>query len=309
MDQENLQQFYARQPHANPLGLTLNNAGPGHFNVFTRQSCFTQTPYVRRDFYKVSLIIGTGKLYYASKWIHIDRPALLFSNPMVPYAWEAISKEQEGWYCLFTESFILPAERRESLQDSPLFRIDGSPVFFIDPQQLEELSAIFRKMHAEMQSIYAHKYDLLRNYLHIIIHEAMKMQPADEYKQHHNASSRITSLFLELLERQFPIDTPETILRLRTANDFASNLSVHVNSLNRSVKDMTGRTTTEHITARIVREAQALLTHTDWNISEIAYSLGFEYPAYFNNLFKKQTGLTPSEARKQPLAPAPGAHV
>lgn len=295
---ETLQEFYTRVPQANPTGLSLNNAGAGHFNIFSRDNCFPKTSYIRRDFYKISLIIGTGKLYYANKWIHIDRPALLFSNPLIPYSWEAISDIQEGWFCLFTEDFIHPVERRESLQDSPLFQIGGSPVFFIDHQQQKELSAIFRKMLTEMGSIYTHKYDLLRNYLHIIIHEAMKMQPAETYKKNHNASTRITSLFLELLERQFPIDTPETNLRLRTANDFARSLSIHVNSLNRSVKDITGKTTTEHISSRIIKEAHALLTHTDWNISEIAYSLGFEYPAYFNNFFKRQTRLTPSEARK-----------
>jgi len=297
---ETLQEFYTRVPQANPTGLSLNNAGRGHFNIFSRDCCFPKTSYIRRDFYKISLIIGTGKLYYANKWIDIDRPALLFSNPVIPYSWEAISDIQEGWFCLFTEDFIHPGERRESLQDSPLFRIGGSPVFFIDRQQQEELSAIFRKMQTEMAAAYTHKYDLLRNYLHIIIHEAMKMQPAETYKKHHNASARITSLFLELLERQFPVDTPETSLQLRTAHDFARSLSIHVNSLNRSVKDITGKTTTEHISNRITKEAQALLTHTDWNIAEIAYSLGFEYPAYFNNFFKRQTRLTPGEARKNP---------
>ena len=41
---------------------------------------------------------------------------------------------------------------------------------------------------------------------------------------------------------------------------------------------------------RIVTEAKALLQHTDWNISDIAYSLGFEDPNYFNNFFKRLTG-------------------
>src|SRR5258707_6666316 len=173
---ETLQEFYTRVPQANPWGLSMNNAGPGHFNIFSRDSCFPKSSYIRRDFYKISLIIGTGKLVYANKWIVIDKPALLFSNPLIPYSWEAISDIQTGWFCLFTEDFILPSERREGLQDSPLFRIGGSPVFFIDQQQLEDLSVLFRKMLAEMESAYTHKYDLLRNYLHIIIHEAMKLR-------------------------------------------------------------------------------------------------------------------------------------
>ncbi|MVM31253.1 helix-turn-helix domain-containing protein [Spirosoma sp. HMF4905] len=294
---ETIQEFYQRVPQANATGLALNNAGVGHFNVFTRASCFHKTPYIRRDFYKVSLIIGTGKLYYADKWIAIDRPALLFSNPVIPYSWEATSEEQEGWFCLFTDAFVHHYERKESLAESPLFKIGGNPIFFINEQQQQELSRIFQKMMVEIASTYTHKYDLLRNYLHLVIHEAMKMQPAESFEKHANASARITSLFIELLERQFPIDTPEDALQLKTATDYAKQLSVHVNHLNRSVKEITGKTTTEHISARITKEAQALLKHTDWNIAEIAYSLGFEYPTYFNLFFKKQTRLTPNEAR------------
>ena len=77
----------------------------------------------------------------------------------------------------------------------------------------------------------------------------------------------------------------------------ALHLSVHANHLNRVVKEVTGKTTTGHIADRIVKEAKALLLHTNWNVSEIAYSLGFEYPAYFNNFFKKQTQQTPRSFR------------
>ena len=70
-------------------------------------------------------------------------------------------------------------------------------------------------------------------------------------------------------------------------------LNVHANHLNRAVKEVTGKPTTTHISERIISEAKALLQHTDWNIAEIAYALGFEYPTYFNNFFKKITGTNP----------------
>lgn len=271
----------------------------GHFNVYRRGDfgCKTVLPYNRRDFYKISLIIGTGTLSYADKGISIDRNALLFSNPKIPYSWEGISREQEGFFCLFTEDFISPSTRNESLQESPLFKIGGDPVFFINESQEAFLSDIFNKMLTELDSDYVHKYDLLRNYVNLIIHEALKTQPANTYFQHTNASKRIASLFIELLERQFPIDTPEHVLKLKTASDYATHLSVHANHLNRAVKEITGKTTTEHIAERITKEAKALLAHTNWNVAEIAYTLGFEYPAYFNNFFKKQTALTPGSFR------------
>lgn len=292
---ESLKEFYARNP---PIHHKALDTAQGHFNVYSRSDyCSRVVPYNRRDFYKVSLIIGTGTLYYADKGIEIDRPALLFSNPLIPYSWEARSLQQEGYFCLFTEDFFMVDGRLTSLQELPMFKPGGSPVFFINEAQVAFISGLFIKMLHEIQSEYVYKYDLLRNYASLILHEAIKMQPADSYFKHHNASSRITSLFIELLERQFPIDSPRHVLTLKTPTDFASRLSVHVNHLNRSIKEITGRTTTEHIAERIIKEAKALLLHTDWNVSEIAYSLGFEYPSYFNNFFRKQTSQTPSSFR------------
>jgi AraC-like DNA-binding protein len=167
----------------------------------------------------------------------------------------------------------------------------------VDEEQQKILSDIYAKMMTEIQSEYIHKYDMLRAYLHLMIHETIRMQPAESFEPYQNASQRVAALFMELLERQFPIDSPAAFLKLKTPNDYAQSLSIHVNSLNRSVKEITGKTTSQQITAKIIQEAHALLTYTDWNISEIAYGLGFEEPAYFTNYFKKQTGITPNALR------------
>jgi len=274
-------------------------SGLGHFNVFSRESCALISPYSRRDYYKISFIIGKGKLHYADKWIDVDRPALLFSNPVVPYSWETDDEDQKGWFCLFTDQFLQNGIRFGNLLDSQLFKIGGTPVFFVDEEQQRTVSDLFTKMMSEIETEYMHKYDMLRACLHLLIHETMKMQPAESFEPYQNASQRVASLFMELLERQFPIDSPEACLKLKTPNDYAQSLSIHVNSLNRAVKEMTGKTTSQQIALRVVQEANALLKHTDWNISEIAYGLGFEEPAYFTNFFKKQTGVAPNAVRTE----------
>ena len=154
-------------------------------------------------------------------------------------------------------------------------------------------------MIEEQQTNYVYRDDLIRNYINLIIHEALKLTPSESFDQHRNASSRITSVFLELLERQFPIEDTAKPLQLKTAQDYAKNLNVHPNYLNRAVKEVTGKPTTVHISERIISEAKALLQHTDWNIADIAYALGFEYPTYFNNFFKKITGTNPKSLRTQ----------
>jgi AraC family transcriptional regulator, transcriptional activator of pobA len=270
------------------------------FNVFQIESDAQATRiYSRKDFYKICLTTGKSVIHYADRSFEAEGTVLFFGNPHIPYSWETHSTTYVGYTVLFSEDFLKQADRSESLQQSPLFKIGGTPVLNITEKQRDFLNIIFQKMIEEQQTEYAYKDDIIRNYIHLIIHEAIKLQPLENYDQHKNAASRLTSVFLELLERQFPIETADRPLQLKTAQDYANNLSVHVNYLNRAVKEVTGKPTTAHIAERIISEAKALLQHTDWNIADIAYALGFEYPTYFNNYFKRLTGTNPKSLRTQ----------
>ncbi|MHB8209044.1 helix-turn-helix domain-containing protein [Mucilaginibacter sp.] len=294
---ETLEEFYQRHPVDNQKIFAENNTGQGHFNVFRRKHCIQRTPFSRLDYYKIALVIGNGKMIYSDKQVVIDRPALVFTSPSVPSSWESGPGPQQGYFCLFTQAFIESNEHKSALNDFPLFKVGGSHIVFLNEDQLAFLSAIMGKMMEEMDSDYAGKYNLLRNYLHIIMHEALKITPVSTFETNTNAAARITGQFLELLERQFPIDSPEQFLKLKTANEFAQTLAVHTNHLNRSVKEVTGKTTTQHISERVLKEARALLKHTDWSIAQVANGLGFEEPAYFTNFFKKYTGSSPVMSR------------
>jgi len=253
--------------------------------------------YSRRDFYKICINTSKSVIQYADRGIETDGTILFFGNPIIPYSWETISEEYEGYACVFTEEFLKAKDRSETLHESPLFKIGGTPIFSLNTEQKLFIDSLFEKMIQEYETDYVFKDDLMRSYVNLIIHESMKMQPTENFFKHKNASSRITSLFLELLERQFPIETKNEPLALKTPQDYAQSLAVHVNHLNRSVKEITGKPTTAHITERIIGEAKALLQHTDWSISDIGYSLGFEYPSYFNNYFKRLTGTIPKSLR------------
>ncbi len=268
------------------------------FNVFEIESDSNETRvYSRKDFYKICLTTGISKIHYADRSFETEDTVLFFGNPHIPYSWETLSTRYVGYTCLFSEEFLKQSDRSESLQHSPLFKLGGTPILKITEGQREFLNTIFRKMIEEQKTDYTYKDDLIRNYIQLIIHEALKLQPSEHHDQHKNAASRITSVFLELLERQFPIEGIDRPLQLKAAQDYADRLAIHVNYLNRAVKEVTGKPTTAHITERIISEAKALLQHTDWTIAEIAYALGFEYPTYFNNYFKRVTGTTPSSFR------------
>lgn len=292
---ETIKQFYNNHGQEYPKA--------GQFNIYRREefACdSTSLPPNRRDFYKISIITkGTGIISYADKSIKIDKPSITFLNPLIPYSWQPTSGNQAGFFCLFTEDFINTTLKNESISQSPLFKVGGNHVFFPNEESLKLLQGVFQNMFQEINFEYANKYDLLRSYVQIIMHEAMKMQPPETFYLPANSSERIGNLFLELLERQFPIDTPSQTMKLKTANEFAKQLNVHTNTLNRALKESTGKTTTEWITQRIIKEAKALLQFSSWDIAEIGYSLGFEHSSNFIIFFKKQTGETPKSFRKE----------
>jgi AraC-like DNA-binding protein len=275
----------------------------GHFNVFriddfiSRDGRKGAMPYDRRAYYKISLIKGRNRVEYADKVIDIPEQALLFATPKIPYNYQPLDGDQGGYFCIFTDEFMTPAKSGVILEDLPLFQPGGYPIFQLSAQESEDLMGLFRKIFTDLASDYPYKYDLLRNYVLELIHYGQKLRPASTLNPVHNASTRVTSLFVELLERQFPITSSRQQLSLRTARDYADRLAVHVNHLNKVLKETTGKTTTEIIGGRVLQEAKVLLKQTDWNISEIAWSLGFEQLSNFSNFFRKHTAQAPHSFR------------
>jgi len=256
------------------------------------------TTFGRRHYHMIVLSIGESKVYYNDRTIHMDGAYLLLANSQVPYATEIISENHTGYSCVFTEEFIQPIARLESFRQSSLFNVNAEPAFKLDVRQQEILTGIFETMLSKEETDYLYKDDLMRSYIQIIVHFALQMSPADHFLQYSSASLRIASRFMETLEKQFPIESPNVPLQLKTAQDYADRLSIHVNSLNRAVKEVTGKSTTTQIGERIISEAKSLLQYTDWSIADIAFALGFEYSNYFSNFFKKATGNTPKFYRK-----------
>ncbi|RAJ11181.1 AraC-like DNA-binding protein [Chitinophaga skermanii] len=297
---ETLSDFYRdRSSIQFPFSTADIETGKSHFNVNIRKYCNFKTPYNRRDFYKITLILGVGEINYGGNTILIDRPALLIPCPAVPYSWVSMSDEQDGYYCLFNQEFFNEHYQFDIFKRSPLFKAWSEPVIFLDEQQLTLIKVYFEQMLALAQGEYPYKYEAVRNLLCLLMHTILVEHPADTLTPNDlPASSRLLKNFDELLHQQFPLDSPENPLTMKSAADFAKVLNVHVNHLNAVIKGATGHTTTNIIKSRIVEEAKTLLLNTQWDISEVGYCLGFDEPAHFNNFFKKLTQTTPLQYRQ-----------
>jgi AraC-like DNA-binding protein len=271
----------------------------GHFNIFKVEDLLLPkhktVTYSRRNFYKISLVTGHSKIHYADQCIEVPDSVLVFTNPMIPYFWERIGEQHSGFVCIFTEAFF---SRFGNIKDYPVFQSAGAAVVPLNREETHQYSELFIKMFNELQGDYAYKYDLLRNLLMEVIHGAQKMQPAQgNPPSGSNASERIMTLFAELLERQFPIELSTQVVLLRSPSDFARQLNVHVNHLNKVLKETSGQTTSQLINERLLREAKILLKSTNMTVSQIAWSLGFEEPNHFSSFFKSRVRITPNKFR------------
>lgn len=294
---ETIEEFYRRKFDWMPDNIRNEL---GHFNVFKLEPLVegkpTSIPYKRRDYYKIMLVIGNSKVHYADKVVEVQKQALSFSNPQIPYKWEHLDRIRSGVYCIFNQHFF---HQFGDLNQYTLFQPGGTHIFELTDEQLNQVTVFYQRIFEEINSEYVHKYDVLRTIVLELIHFALKMQPSEKLdKQPINASQRIATLFLELLERQFPIDDNHKQVNLRSASDYAAQLHVHVNHLNRAVKEITQKTTTQLIAERVLQEAKILLKHSNWSVAEIAYALGFTEATHFNNFFKKHAALSPLQFRK-----------
>ncbi len=293
---ETVEEYYAKRPFLKTQDL---NREVGHFNVFRIENLSPgqqeAVAYGKKDYFKICVVSGKSKIHYADKSFEIVENGLLFANPFIPYNWEPLDTNQEGFSCIFTEAFF---EGFGDIKKYPFFQPGGYPVYELDEEETLKLKGICAQLMEEQQSNFEYKDDVLRNLVFQMIHTALKMRPATSISiAKTDAKSRITQLFMELLERQFPVSNTIDGIPLRSASAFAGQMAVHVNHLNKSVKETTNKTTSEIIAERIIREAKIMLKHSSWAISEIAYSLGFEEAAHFSAFFKKHLHLSPSQFR------------
>jgi len=156
----------------------------------------------------------------------------------------------------------------------------------------KRLTTICEIIHSEMQqetpdlSVVKH---LLTALFIMIESERNKLTPNDTGIN----TTQNTTLqnFLQILEENYQ--------RPLGVDFYAEKLFMSARNLNMICKNILQQTVSEIIETRKLIEAKNQLTHSDKNISEIGFDLGFNEKTYFTNVFKKRTGLTPSEFREE----------
>lgn len=267
------------------------------FRFFSSADCLSGNTiaYRRRDFFKISLLEGDYIVHYGDESIKVSGLSLSFFSPKVPYTIEVLKEESNAGYLIFTDVFY-DNYFKLGINQFSLFLESFKPIFILEGKQINEVKDLFSKIEEQDHSDYPLKNDLICNYINQLLHLGNKLNPVSERHHRFTSKERIYTIFNELLDRQFPVDLNNKKL-LRTASEYAEILNVHINYLNRIIKEITGKSTSTLLYDRLLKEAIILLKHTNWTVSEIAFSLGFKDVSHFHHFFRKQTNDTPSRYR------------
>lgn len=126
----------------------------------------------RRDLYTICLLTGPRQLQCADQKIELDGPCLFFGAP----PGVGVATRHTGYGCRFTEAFVQAGGQVGRQEEWALLHGRGTCAFSLHEEQAVYLASLFRQMLAEQQTTYRFKHELLRSYLQLILHEALRLR-------------------------------------------------------------------------------------------------------------------------------------
>ena len=175
---------------------------------------------------------------------------------------------------------------------------DATPCYAIDNDTASQLQVLVDAMEEELKDgrDVGH-VDMLRSLLKIFLIKVHRYgrKEGELLLDGLKPSHKLFVQFRRMLEKDFATK--------HTVQEYADGLNVAVRTLNKCVNDCSGRSPMAFITERIMLEAKREVRYSNLMIKEIAYNLGFEDPSYFVKLFKRQTGMLPSDFREMDEIP------
>lgn len=253
----------------------------------------------RRNFYKILMITGgKGIFTLGLNTYNIEEPTLIFIHPNDIISWKSLSDVSEGYFVLFKKDYINNHPTFKSTMDKlGAFNDKSKSVIQLDETSVSTFNLLWEKMENEELEGNDFNNESIQAYMQLMMIESFRIAKFPKPDAVSPEFSHVYKFF-NLLEDETSNINFEKPIKLRTAKEFATSLSLHPNYLNKLLKKYTGQNVSTHIRNRILDESKAMLLQTIWTLEEISYSVGFSDQPNFNFFFKKNTGITPSEFRK-----------
>lgn len=247
------------------------------------------TVWLKRDF--------KGRLHYGHQAYDFREGVLGFVAPGQVFAVDATVDVSalSGWMVVFHPDLLSKHALGQKVLGYGFFSYAVHEALHISAQEEQVLDGLLATIRSEYerpidafsQDVLVAQLEQLLSYANRFYHRQFLTRRAPEHDQLSRFESLLATYFVQ-----------DDILPLPTVQYFAEALHLSPAYLSDMLRALTGQNTQQHIHSALIEKAKRLLRTTSLSVSETAFQLGFEYPQYFNRLFKSKTGLTPGAYRQ-----------
>jgi AraC family transcriptional activator of pobA len=249
----------------------------------------------RHTYYEAFLISGKGSYFADFREYCIAGPTLIFVSPGQVHRWNQKPRITGPMICFTQEFYDGKEPPPSSLVDLPFwFPFATPPLLTLDASQARKFDSLWAEMEAEATPS-KERDDIARALLRVLFYKAARIYRSLYEKGNTQSAERGQSR----IGRDFRLAVERHFRTITSVSDYAKTLHVTADHLGAVVRGETGCAPGDIIRERLLLEAKRLLVHTSMNVSEIAYALNFEDPAYFSRFFRRLTDKAPGTFREE----------
>ena len=196
---------------------------------------------------------------------------------------------------VFHPNLILRTTLARSIKQFSFFSYSELESLHLSEKEREKFVFYYNVIKEELdQPSDAHTAAVVATNIQLLLEHLQRFYDR-QFTTRHRTNIDVVRQFEDNLKHYY---SQETVGSIPSVVYFAEKANFTPSYFSDLVRKETGSAPRDFISLFIVNEAKHCLTETDKTISEIAYRLGFEYPAHFTRMFKRMVGISPSEYRK-----------
>nr|WP_315029229.1 helix-turn-helix transcriptional regulator [uncultured Chryseobacterium sp.] len=245
----------------------------------------------RHDFYATVLFTkGTGIHEIDFQKYDVSEGSLFFLSPGQIHSWE-LSEDIDGYIFFCSQEFYEMHYVNQKLRNFPFFGSVSFPrKLQLNTLEVKENIILFKALGKEYQSKNIMKEGLILSLMSQIFISATRL-----FSRNLETFDSTAGLSYFKHYQDFETLIEEHFTKQKSIAYYASLLGISSKHLNRIVQTVVQKTATDILTERVVLEAKRMLMYLDESLVEIAFRLGYEEYSYFVRVFRKSSGMTPTQ--------------
>lgn len=249
----------------------------------------------RHDFY-VTVLFTKGKGIHEIDFqkYEVSEGSIFFLSPGQVHSWE-LSEDTDGYIFFCSQEYYDMHYVNRKLRSFPFFSSSTFPrKFQFESEYLLKIINLFQGIEEEYIAQNMMKDDLILSLMSQIY-----INTTRQFSKNLDEISSPTSISYFNHYQDFENLVEQYFTTQKSIAHYASVMEISPKHLNRIIQTVVQKTATEVITERVILEAKRMLMYLDESLVEIAFRLGYEEYSYFVRVFRKGSGMTPTQFIKK----------